>query len=204
MNSGRLQRIALGLTLGVIGVCPGLVSQAMAQEVRPAWYNCLTLEVPTPEKEVWCDRLQTVQNATFIVPTSQEDCPDFIAITLDDGRYQRDDDQFIVELVSEQNWIDFGDINQDGKADAAVIFGVALDPEGRSVTTYLTTVLDVDGAAQSLTPVKLGERILLNGPIRIEPGQIVVPFLTATEAFDRIFILNGTSLRSEHQTSIHF
>jgi heat shock protein HslJ len=62
------------------------------------------------------------------------------------------------------------------------------------VNTYLSVVLDVDGEAQALTPVKLGDRSWFNGPISIENNRLIVPFSTMTTAFDREFMVQDFQL----------
>lgn len=172
-----------------------VASAALAQlEIENVWYNCLSREVFTPEKQAWCDRWQILQNGTFIVPESLDPDAEFTAVTLENGEYRREDEQFGVVLVNERGWQTFGDIDGDGKEDAAVIFGVALDPEGREVGTFLTAVMDIDGEAQALTPTQLGDRILLNAPIRIADNRITVPFLTQTETFDRDFGIDNMAV----------
>ena len=92
-------------------------------------------------------------------------------------------------LANEQNWLTFGDIDGDGLTDAATIFGVV--PNGETVGTYLTVVLDVQGQAQALEPVRLGERILLNGPIAMAENQLRVSQLTQTMVINRDFYVEG-------------
>lgn len=158
-------------------------------QTPPSWYNCRTRERFTPAKRLWCSRWQTLQTITLVVPTTLDSNAELTTVTLTNGRYQRADGRFFVELVNERNWFTFGDLNEDGKQDAAVIFGVALDPDGRAVATYLTAVMDIDGAAQAITPIRLGERIRLNGPITIADQQVKVPLLTMTEVIDRAYQL---------------
>jgi hypothetical protein len=193
MMQRSMQTTVLGLVLAIAGspVIPG--TKAMA-DTPPIWYDCLTREAFTPEKQTWCKHWQALQNATFVVPSDLGSNPEYKTVTLKNGRYQQADNQFIVELVNQQGWLTFGDFNSNGKTDAAVIFGVALDPDGKTVATYLTAVLDVDGKAQALTPIKLGERIRLNGPIEIGRNQIAVPLLTQTEVINRVYGINGTNL----------
>lgn len=185
--------MGLGLAVVTLGSGVGLGAQALAQP-EPVWYNCLTREVFTPEKQAWCDRWQVLQNGTYTVPTSLDPDPEYTPVTLENGRYQQADGTFIVELVNEKNWLAFGDVNDDGKTDAAVIFGVALDPNGRAIATYLTTVLDVDGAAQALNPVRLGERIVLNGPIAIDNSRVTVPQILSQAVVNRTFGVESTTL----------
>lgn len=167
------------------------MAPAIAQ-ANPPRFNCLTRERFSPEKQVWCDRLRKLQNTSLMVPTSLGANPEYTKITLTNGRYRQADGKLFVELANDPNWQTFGDINGDGKADAAVIFGVALDANGREIGTYLTVVMDIEGEARALLPVKLGNRILLNGPIAIRGGQVIVPFLTQTEAYDRVYQIDMT------------
>lgn len=195
MTARISQTIASGLLFTLLSLAgKPAVSQSSA-ELESIWYNCSTRERFSPQKQIWCDRWRKLQSATLIVPTSLDPDPDYTTVTLANGRYQRSNEQLFVELANERNWLTFGDLNDDGKTDAALIFGVALDPNGRSIGTFLTAVMDIDDTAQAISPVRLGDRILLNGPIAINPNQIVVPFLTQTAAFDRVYQLNRT-LRS--------
>lgn len=152
----------VGLAMLVAG---SLITPAKAVAAEAEWYNCRTREVFTPAKQAWCNRWQTLQNATYIVPTNFDEIPESRSVTLELGRYRNEADQMFVQLVDERNWIAFGDVNNDGRQDAAVVLGVASNPAGREVATYLTVVLDVDGAAQALAPVRLGERIRLKAQL---------------------------------------
>jgi hypothetical protein len=185
----RLRPLCLAvMALGGI-IAQGLGTTAAAQAT---WYNCLTREAFTPEKQVWCDRWQAVQNADYIVPTSLTENPAYTTVTLENGRYEQSDGEMLVVLANEQNWLTFGDIDGDGKEDAAVIFGVV--PDGTALATYLTVLLDIDGSAQAVTPIVLGERIMLNGPITIDNARVTVPFLTSTAVLNRSYVVDGSSL----------
>ncbi|MGF1566509.1 MAG: YbaY family lipoprotein [Nodosilinea sp.] len=184
--------MGLGLTLTTLGSlsAPGLEAQA---ETEPTWHNCLTREVFTPEKRAWCDRWQTLQNGTYIIPTGFEATPAYTTVTLENGEYEQVDGQLLVSLANEPGWLTFGDINGDGKDDAAVIFGV-VQGGGTALVTYLTAVMDIDGDAQALNPVALGDRILLNAPMTIDNSRINVPQLTQTEVINRAFVTDGGTL----------
>jgi uncharacterized lipoprotein YbaY len=175
-------------TLGS-AVAPG--PSAMAQ-TQPEWYNCLTREVFTPAKQAWCDRWNTLQNGTYLVPVGFGPQPTLETVTLTRGQYSRPG-ELLVNLADEPNWMSFGDINGDGRVDAAVIFSV-VQGDGHNYTTFLAAVMDVDGEARALTPVVLGERIMLNGPIAIDNQRITVPQLTQTEVIIRSFVIEGTGL----------
>ncbi|PSB18588.1 hypothetical protein C7B65_14940 [Phormidesmis priestleyi ULC007] len=62
-------------------------------------------------------------------------------------------------------------------------------------------MLDVDGKAQVLTPVKLGERIILDNALTIDNNRITVPLLTATEVIDRAYVVDGTTLKEARKTN---
>jgi uncharacterized lipoprotein YbaY len=192
-RSRRVQPLGLGLTIALLGhlIIPEAEGMAQSNLTTPTWHNCYSREVFTPEKQAWCDRWLPLQNATLIVPTSLDPDAEFTTVTLENGRYEREDGAFFVELVNEPMWMAFGDIDGDGLDDAAITFGVALDPNGQDLATFLTAVMDVTGEAEALAPVRLGDRILLNGPLAIANNRIMVPFLTQTEAFDRFFVVDG-------------
>lgn len=176
---------------------PLLQSTAARADVPGIWYNCNTRERFTPAKRVWCDRWRRVQNATFIVPTHLDPNPVFTRVRLENGRYQGPDGRFGVELVNQQGWSTFGDLNNDGRQDAVVILGVALDPDGQSIATYLTAVMDVDRAVQAIVPLRLGDRILLNAPITIRNQQVTVPLLTQTAVINRTYRMDATLLNTQ-------
>ncbi len=186
------QRTRWGLMLAGVGLA-GLSGVGVMAETTPTWHNCLTNEVFTPEKQAWCDRWQTMQNGTFMVPVGSSETPEYATITLENGEYQDPDGRFAVVLANEPNWMAFGDIDGDGKEDAAVIFGV-VPGDGTALTTHLAAMMDIDTASQALAPVALGERILLNGPITIANQRITVPQLTQTEVINRAFVVEGSTL----------
>jgi len=194
------KKVCHGIRTGVLGV--GLMvglwgSQAVMAESSLTWYNCLTDEVFTPDKRVWCDNWEALQQMTLTVPTSFVDNPAFTTVTLDNGQYQQPDGPLQVLLVNEPNWLTFGDINQDGRQDAAAIVGIV--PDGDTVGTYLTVIFDVQGQAQALEPIRLGERILLNGPITVDEDQVMVPQLTQTMVINREFVATAEVLTEKAQ-----
>jgi len=183
-----IHSLHISLVMSLLGSVFALQPTVLAQS-QPTWHNCRTREVFSPEKKAWCDRLNVVQNATYLVPSSLERQTQHINVTLKNGHYQRPEGNLFVELVSERNWLTFGDINSDGKQDAAIILGIALDPKGKAIGTYLTVVMDVDGKAAAIAPIWLGDRIRLNGPITIRKGGITVSFLTMTNVINRTYVI---------------
>lgn len=187
-----MKTLFLGQAIG-LAVLGGVVASGSAVMAEPVPYNCLTREMFTPEKQAWCNRWQTLQAIDLIVPTTLDPDPEYITITLENGRYRQADDKLLVELLNDRG-ITFGELNGDGKADAAVIFGLGLDPDGKAVGSYVTAVLDIDGAAQALQPVRIGERLVLNAPIAITEGRIIVPLLTSVEVINRAYVVEGSEL----------
>jgi uncharacterized lipoprotein YbaY len=187
-----VHKVGLGIALVLGSSAWGIDCLEAVAQTEPVWYDCRSQERFSPEKQAWCDNWQALQQASLIVPTSLEEEPVFITIPLADGQYEQSDGSLQVLLVNEQNWLTFGDIDGDGLDDAATIFGVV--PDGETVETYLAVVLDVQGKAQALEPVRLGERILLNGPIAMAENQLRVPQLTQTMVINRDFYVEGNAL----------
>lgn len=191
--------LGIGLAVSSAGLGLGL-SQAIAEaqmSSSPAeWYNCLTREVFTPEKQIWCDRWESLQSGTYIVAVGDPEAPQYTAVTLTRGEYQAADGSLYVTLVNEPGWLAFGDLDGSGRTDAAVILGVATgNPDNpTAIATSVAAVIDIDGAVQTLNPVVLGDRILLNGPITINNQRINLPQLTQTEVINRAFVTDGGTL----------
>lgn len=179
--------LGLGLGLGALGF-----GQPALAQMGPEWHNCLTREVFTPEKQAWCDRWETLQNGTYLVPTTGLQDSMYTTVTLTNGQSGAEGEQ-VVALANEPGWLAFGDINGDGKDDAAVIMGV-IPEDGTALATYVAAVTDIDGTPQALNPVLLGERMMLNGPMTIANQRIQVPQLTQTEVINRAFVTDGSTL----------
>lgn len=189
----RVFSTLLGAGLAAASLGSGVMAggQALAQ-TQPEWHNCMTREVFTPEKQAWCDRWNTLINGTYTVPLGFGPDPTFETVTLENGEYNRPG-ELVVSMAKEPNWLAFGDINGDGKTDAAVFFGVN-QGGGTNLVTYVAAVMDIDGEAQALRPVALGERIMLNGPTTIDNQRINVSQLTQTEVVNRSFVVDSDSL----------
>ena len=188
------RRLSLGLGLGLAGLGLGLAATgrpAVAQ-IGPEWHNCLTREVFTPAKRAWCNRWEALQNGTYIVPTTGPQDSVYTTVTLTNGQYEAEGD-LVVALANEPGWIAFGDLNGDGKEDAAVILGV-IPADGTVLSTHVAVVMDIDGAAQALNSVVLGERIMLNDSMTINNQRLLVPQLTQTEVINRTFVTDGDTL----------
>src|SRR6516162_2549498 len=66
-----------------------------------------------------------------------------------------------------------GDLNGDGKADAAVV--LMQNPGGSGNFYYIAAAVNVNGQAQGTNAIMLGDRIALR-TVRIVGGQIVVTY----------------------------
>lgn len=120
------------------------------------WYNCLTREVWSPEKQTWCDKVKQLQNAVYTIPN-------YGTITLTNGQYENTEQRFRVSLINKQGLIAFGDVNGDGAEDAAVMLDV--NSGGSGMFVYLTVVPNVGQVSQPLKPLEsvlLGDRVTLN------------------------------------------
>ncbi|MCM1984971.1 META domain-containing protein [Lyngbya confervoides] len=196
MHQPSIRRsIALAASLGAV-IVQGSLARVQSE---PIWYNCLTREVFTPEKKAWCDRWQALQSATFIVPVGQETHPTYTTATLSYGRYKASHGSLFVELVNQKGWITFGDLTGNGRDDAAVILKVAHHALQSPAAIYLSTVLDVDGDLQVLTPIKLGDQDWGNGPLSIENQRLSIPVSTLTSGPNRQFKVQN--FRMQEQSS---
>lgn len=183
--------LGLLLTSASVGLWPSPAA-ATTHLAQAEWHNCLTREVFTPEKQAWCDRWETLQSGTYIVAVGHQETPEYTTVTLVDGEYQSADGSLYVTLANEPGWLAFGSLDGNDRTDAVVILGVATG--GTAVSTSMAAVLDIDGAAQALSPVVLGDRIRLNGPMTIDNLRINLPQLTQTEVINRAFVADGGTL----------
>ncbi len=74
-----------------------------------------------------------------------------------------------------EQWTDFGDLDSDGKADAAVV--LVTQPGGSGSFYYLVAMLDRDGSPAQGAITLLGDRVRLQS-LAVEDEQIRVRMLT--------------------------
>lgn len=160
------------LAIGLAGSHLFTMPAAHAQS-RPSpsnqWYNCLTREVWSPEKTAWCQRIDRLNNSTYVLP-------DIGSITLTDGRYENPSSQVRATLLRQYGAI--GDLNQDGQADLATLLTVSTG--GSGVFTYLIAGLVPPSATDSLlitNPILLGDRVQVQS-MAIDNGKVSVTMLT--------------------------
>lgn len=100
------------------------------------------------------------------------------AVALENGEYQEKPDAasatFItnIRLAPERA---FGDLDGDGKRDAAVILSDA--PGGSGVFGYLAAVVDRDGIPTHVAAAALGDRVAVKG-VAITDGTVVLDVVT--------------------------
>jgi len=140
----------------------------LAQVEEPLWYNCLTREVWSPEKQEWCAKLSTVQNLAY-------DLPGYGMISLENGAFENTEQRFRVVLPSQPGWVVFDDLDGDGRDDAVVLLGV--NSGGSGQFTYLTPVLNVAESPEPLSPVFLGDRVQIQ-TISVTNQEVAVNLIT--------------------------
>lgn len=132
------------------------------------WYNCLTREVWSEAKQDWCNNLKKLQNGTYFLPNYGE-------VSLNNGTYENASQRYRVTLVNREGLIDFSDLNGDGTEDA--VFLLVVNSGGSGQFTYLTTVLNINGAMQPLRSEFLGDRVEVKS-VKINSDRVVVDLIT--------------------------
>lgn len=144
-------------------------AQIAAPDDEPTWYNCLTREVWSPEKQTWCDALRTLQGLEYSVPY-------YGAVSLTDGFYENTEQRWQVSLINRAGLIDFGDLDGDGAEDDAISL-LLVNSGGSGQFVYLAPVLDVETDPQPLSTVFLGDRVRVNA-VGIDDGQVTLNMVT--------------------------
>ena len=132
------------------------------------WYNCLTREVWSEAKQNWCNKLNKLQNGNYFLPNYGE-------ISLNNGTYENTEQRYRVTLANREGWIDFGDLNGDGTEDA--VFLLAVNSGGSGQFTYLTTVLNINGAMQPLRAEYLRDLVEVKS-VKINGDRVIVDLVT--------------------------
>lgn len=165
----RLAAIA-GLVLSLGGLMVATGKQATANEAEPptVWYNCLTREVWSPEKQAWCNQVQRLENAEYTIP-------DVGTIPLSMGQYRNDDEQIIANLMNREGLITFGDLNGDGVDDAVSLIMVNTGGSGNFV---FLSAFDMSGDTPiNVSTVFLGDRVNVKS-VRIADAAVNVNMIT--------------------------
>jgi hypothetical protein len=166
--------LVIAIATSIAAVSPLFASRpnsAWAQ-AQPTWYNCLTREVWLPKKQIWCHRLTTLQAATYPIPDQEP-------ATLSQGLYENEALRYRVELVNQEGWIAFGDVDGDGAIDGVAV--LVVNSGGTGNFRHLVVMLDVDGSQQVMNPLFVGDRVQIN---RITPQQSQITVNLVTQGPD--------------------
>ncbi len=110
--------------------------------------------------------LNTIQNAEY-------DFFEYGKRRLINGEYENWDERITASIYNGK--IAFGDLNNDGKEDAAVI--VTISGGGSGNFRELAIMENQEGSPINLTSVDLGDRVIINS-ITIESGIITLDMIT--------------------------
>ncbi|HEY9625782.1 MAG TPA: hypothetical protein V6C84_00635 [Coleofasciculaceae cyanobacterium] len=181
----KIQALRLAAIVGLIGVTypSTTLAQSTPDSLSPnalspnlLWYNCLTREVWTPAKQAWCQKAETLKNATYTIPQNPSYAtPEMISVKLTNGRYEDAARQLSLTFATQRGTFVFGDLNGDRIEDAVSL--LTLNTGGSGVFTYLVASVNQEGTLKPSIPVLLGDRIQFQS-MAIESGQINVSMVT--------------------------
>lgn len=202
-----VQSLTIGTTLGVMGLASATALHAqspsvllLAQANDLVWHNCLTREVWSPEKQVWCRQVDIVQNLTY-------DLPQFGTVALNRGQYEQSaPDVLRVTLLKRPYTIAFGNL-EDGTAVAAVMLVVNSGGTGNFV--HLAVSQDQGDGLSPVAATLLGDRVnietvqWLNGQLQVDlishgPDD---PACCPTQPLRQIYRLEGDTLQLVSETT---
>ena len=155
----RFWRLTAIAGLAILGsYAPTSLAQAAPVMPTMPWYNCLTREVWTPEKQAWCQKVEALKNAAYAIPQNPSYVfPELVSVRLTNGRYEDTAKQISATFVNQQGSIVFGDLNGDGAEDALSLLTV--NTGGSGVFTYLVLSINQNGLLNPMSSILLGERI---------------------------------------------
>ncbi len=174
------------------------MSQNAPKESVKPWYNCKTREVWPPEKQTWCQKVNRLKNARYEIPAIG-------LVQLKNGSYINPVQNRRIVMIDRPGAITFGDLNNDGKEDAAVLLTVNTDGSGGSIVlsaVLSSKFLGQETNAKTPTAVLLGDRVKVQA-IAIEDSHIKVealkrgaqdPRCCPTQAVTQFYALQGERL----------
>jgi len=175
-----------------------LVSQNAPKEPVKPWYNCKTREVWTLEKQTWCQKVYRLKNARYEIPAVG-------VVQLKNGVYVNLAQNRRIVLIDRPGAIAFGDLNNDGKEDAAVLLAVRPDASDGSIflsAVLNSTFLSQGNSAKNPTSALLGDHVKVR-TIAIEDTHVKVealkggaqdPRCCPTQAVTQFYALQGERL----------
>lgn len=153
---------------------PMLTAQVlMAQANGATYYNCLTREVWSPQKQEWCDRVAQLKNAEYQLV-------DMATVHLVDGRYENREEYTIANLIEREGSIVFADV--DGGAEEEAIVLISANFGGSGTFVYLMVMSgDRYSGYRTVTSALLGDRVNVHSIGLNAEGDIQVNMLTQAE-----------------------
>lgn len=174
-------------------------------QAEQEWYNCLTREVWSEAKQAWCDRLEALQNATYVLPGLGD--METIVADLSDGRFENPEEQIAVFFEDIPGTIATGDL-PDGTSVTTAI--VSANTGGSGIFVYLTALAETADGYENLVSVMLGDRVQVRS-VDVEAGQIRVnaivqdeddPFCCPTLEVMQTYVLEDDELMLVDETEI--
>jgi hypothetical protein len=202
--------LTLGACLGVIGLSDygisyakpssavetvlEVIAQTSSSTLTKPWYNCTAFSGWSPGKQSWCQKTEKLKNTRY-------ELPHFATFQLENGVYEHSSKKLRVALVNKSGAIAFGDLNRDGKEDAATLLTVNAGGDGTFV--YLSTVENVGENPQNQTSLLLGDRVEVQS-ITINRARVRVDMVThapddplccPTQPTTQLYALSGNHLQ---------
>jgi hypothetical protein len=171
-----------------------VIAQTSSSTLTKPWYNCSTLERWNPGKQSWCQKVEKLKNSRYQVPH-------FATFQLENGIYEHPGKQLRVALVDQSGTIAFGDLNRDGREDAATLLRV--NAGGAGTFVYLAAVENAGENPKNQTTLLLGDRVEVQS-ITINRARIRVDMMThapndplccPTQPTTRLYALNKNHLQ---------
>ena len=160
----------LGITVGLSScVVPPDEIQSTAEtpaEADREWYNCLSRETWSAEKQAWCNRLEALKNSTYILPGIGE--MDAITAALSDGQFEDVDRQIVVFFADTPGTIASGDLADGTNITTALL---SSNTGGSGIFVYLAAMVETSEGYENLDSIMLGDRVKVRS-IDVEEGQI--------------------------------
>ena len=163
---GKKLRILIKTSLVMAVGCWSL--PAFSQDVlkplpQSSWYNCLTREVWTESKKVWCDRQQQLKNAQYILP-------DFGAFKLTQGEYKNNSQRKVAVFADIPGTVVTGKIGSRPNLTTAIL---STNTGGSGMFYYLVlTDLQTKGNIV-LSSAFLGDRVQVKS-VTLDKGEVQV------------------------------
>jgi hypothetical protein len=144
-------------------------AQTRSQATMKPPYNCRTREVWSAEKKAWCQKVESLKNATYQIP-------DYGTVKMTNGRFEKNGS------TTGERWaagvtdmVVFDNLADDKTEDAAVLLWV--NSGGSGQFTYLAVVKDVLHSPKNVSTVLLGDRVKIN-TFSTQSGRIDLNLLT--------------------------